>query len=146
MRSASRTIQFGDFGLDLQSGELSRNGARLLLPEQLFRILSLLVRNPGTLVTRDDLRHELWPDDTFVDFEHSLNAAVKRLREVLGDSATAPTFIETLPKRGYRFIAPVISLGESNDSEESPGRAPLTKPRRGSLRPSWIGWRGREPS
>ncbi|MFN2442936.1 MAG: winged helix-turn-helix domain-containing protein, partial [Thermoanaerobaculia bacterium] len=140
MRSASRTIQFGDFGLDLQSGELSRNGARVLLPEQPFRILSLLVRNPGTLVTRDDLRNELWPDDTFVDFEHSLNAAVKRLREVLGDSATSPTFIETLPRRGYRFVAPVISMGESNDSEENPGRAPLTKPRRGRLRSSWIGW------
>ena len=90
-------VRFSDYTLDLQSGELLRNGTRLLLPEQPFRILALLVRQWGTLVTRDDLRRELWPEDTFVDFEHSLNAAVKRLREALGDSATTPRFIETLP-------------------------------------------------
>lgn len=96
--------RFLDCTLDLRSGELHRNGRRLLLPEQPFRILSLLIRQPGALVTRDDLRRELWPDDTFVDFEHGLNAAIKRLREALGDSAVAPRFIETLPRRGYRFI------------------------------------------
>lgn len=133
-------MQFGDFDLDLQSGELSRNGARVLLPEQSFRLLSLLVRNPGTLVTRDDLRRELWPDDTFVDFEHSLNAAVKRLREVLGDSAASPTFIETLPKRGYRFLVPVVPIGDYIGAEEDRGRTPLTKPRRRWLRANWVGW------
>lgn len=102
--SDSRAVRFGDFTLDLQSGELFRNGTRLLMPEQPFRILALMVRQPGALLTRDDLRRALWPEDTFVDFEHSLNAAIKRLRETLGDSATAPRFIETLPRRGYRFI------------------------------------------
>src|SRR5437773_4249726 len=97
-------VRFSDYTLDLQSGELLQNGNRLLLPEQPFRILAFMLRQPGTLVTRDDLRRELWPEDTFVDFEHSLNAAVKRLREALGDSATTQRFVETLPRRGYRFI------------------------------------------
>jgi Tol biopolymer transport system component/DNA-binding winged helix-turn-helix (wHTH) protein len=102
--SGSQVVRFGDFTLDLRSGELLQNGGRLLLSEQPFRILALMVRQPGTLITRDDLRRVLWPEDTFVDFEHSLNAAIKRLREALGDSATTPRFIETLPRRGYRFI------------------------------------------
>jgi TolB-like protein/DNA-binding winged helix-turn-helix (wHTH) protein len=105
-------VRFGDFVLDLRSGELARSGGdRTLLADQPFRLLAMLVRQPGVLVTRDDLRRELWADDTFVDFEHSLNAAIKRLREMLGDSATAPRFIETLPRRGYRFIAPVAKNG-----------------------------------
>jgi TolB-like protein/DNA-binding winged helix-turn-helix (wHTH) protein/lipopolysaccharide biosynthesis regulator YciM len=105
-------VRFGDFVLDLRSGELAKSGGdRTLLADQPFRLLATLVRQPGVLVTRDDLRRELWADDTFVDFEHSLNAAIKRLREVLGDSATAPRFIETLPRRGYRFIAPVTTNG-----------------------------------
>src|SRR4029453_17187542 len=102
--SGSQVVRFGDFTLDLRSGELLQNGGRLLLSEQPFRILALMVRQPGTLITRDDLRRVLWPEDTFVDFEHSLNAAIKRLRQALGDSATTPRFIETLPQRGYRFI------------------------------------------
>jgi len=100
-------VRFGEFALDLRSGELSKNGSRLLLPLQPFQILALLVRSPGTLVTRDDLRRELWREDTFVDFEHSLNAAIKRLRQALRDSAATPRFIETLPRRGYRFKAAV---------------------------------------
>jgi TolB-like protein/DNA-binding winged helix-turn-helix (wHTH) protein len=100
-------VRFSDFALDLRSGELTRNGDRILLPDQPFRLLATLVRQPGTLVTRETLRHELWAEHTFVDFEHSLNTAIKRLREALGDSATTPRFIETLPKRGYRFIGPV---------------------------------------
>jgi TolB-like protein/DNA-binding winged helix-turn-helix (wHTH) protein len=100
-------VRFGDFALDLRSGEITRAGDRIHLPDQPFRLLVTLVRQPGTLVTRETLRHELWADDTFVDFEHSLNAAIKRLREALGDSATTPRFIETLPRRGYRFIGTV---------------------------------------
>jgi len=115
-RSDSKVVRFGDVTLDLRSGELMQNGNRLLLPEQPFRILARLVEQPGTLVTRDELRRELWADDTFVDFEHSLNAAIKRLREVLADSATNPRFIETLPRRGYRFIAPVERVtGQSTE-------------------------------
>ena len=105
-------MRFGDFELNLQSGELSRNGSRLLLPYQPFRLLAILIRARGTLVTREDLQRELWSEGTFVDFEPSLNAAVKRLREALGDSAAAPRFIETLPRRGYRFIASVTESSE----------------------------------
>ena len=120
--SGPRVVRFGDYTLDLQSGELFQNGSKLLLPEQPFRILALMVRQPGTLITRDDLRRELWPEDTFVDFEHSVNAAIKRLREALGDSATVPRFIQTLPRRGYRFI------GEPHAEHITPARgetAPL---------------------
>jgi len=109
MPTANRpsSIRFADCELDRRTGELWRNGQRLLLPDQPFRVLDALVRQPGVLVTREELQRELWPDGTFVDYEHSLNAAVKRLRELIGDSATAPLFIETVPRRGYRFIAPV---------------------------------------
>jgi DNA-binding winged helix-turn-helix (wHTH) protein len=121
--SRPQVVRFGGLALDLRSGELIKNGTRLLLPEQPFRILTLLVRQPGTLVTRDDLRRELWAEDTFVDFEHSLNAAVKRLREALGESATTPRFIETLPRRGYRFIA-AVDGGPSTPSHDAPVNAP----------------------
>jgi len=109
-------VRFGDFALDLQSGELTKKGTRSLLPDQPFRILARLVRSPGVLVTRDDLRRELWRQDTFVDFEHGLNAAIKRLRHTLGDSAVSPQFIETLPRRGYRFTAAVRPFGASADA------------------------------
>jgi Tol biopolymer transport system component/DNA-binding winged helix-turn-helix (wHTH) protein len=109
-RPAPDVVQFGEFELDLRTGELVRDHRRVLLPDQPFRLLALLIRERGSLVTRDTLRHELWSDDTFVDFEAGLNAAIKRLRETLGDAAAAPTFIETLPRRGYRFIAPVEEL------------------------------------
>src|SRR5262245_833377 len=112
-------VRFGVFVLDLRAGELWRNGSadRVLLADQPFRVLAALVRRPGELVTREDLRHQLWADDTFVDFEHGLNSAIKRVRESLGESATAPRYIETLPRRGYRFIAPVEPLnGQSIDT------------------------------
>jgi Tol biopolymer transport system component/DNA-binding winged helix-turn-helix (wHTH) protein len=107
MRAATQRLKFGDFELDLRSGELWRSGARIVLPNQPFRILTVLINQRGNLVTRDELRRELWPEETFVDFEHSLNAGIRRLREAIGDSAAAPQFIETIPQRGYRFIADV---------------------------------------
>jgi DNA-binding winged helix-turn-helix (wHTH) protein len=122
-RAEPELVRFGEFALDLRSGELSKNGSRHLLPVQPFRILALLVRSPGTLVTRDDLRRELWRDDTFVDFEHSLNAAIKRLRQALGDPVAAPRFIETLPRRGYRFKA-AVNAGSSPSSADGPVNAP----------------------
>jgi Tol biopolymer transport system component/DNA-binding winged helix-turn-helix (wHTH) protein len=109
-------VRFGDFTLDLRSGELSRNGRCVLLPEQPFRLLVTLIRERGQLVTRETLQRQLWTDDTFVDFEGGLNATVKRVREVLGDSATSPVFIETLPRRGYRFVAPVEVVGDGEGS------------------------------
>ena len=101
--------RFAGIEFDTRTGELWKDGSRTVLPDQLFRVLAMLIRERGSLVTRDELRGVLWPDDTFVDFEHGLNAAIKRLREALGDSASAPRFIETIPRRGYRFIAAVES-------------------------------------
>jgi TolB-like protein/DNA-binding winged helix-turn-helix (wHTH) protein/Flp pilus assembly protein TadD len=105
--SISAPIRFGVFQVNLRTGELWKNGAKIKLEAQPFQILVLLLERPGELVTREELEQKLWPSGTFVDFEHSINTAVKRLREVLGDSADSPHFIETLPRRGYRFIYPV---------------------------------------
>ncbi len=106
--SDSRSVlRFGPFQVDLASGELHKHGVRLRLQEQPFQILVMLLENPGEVVTRDELRNKLWSADTFVDFDVGLNNAVLRLRNALGDSADAPRFIETLPRRGYRFIAQV---------------------------------------
>src|SRR5246500_5334332 len=103
-----RIIRFGVFEIDLQGGELRRDGLKVRLQEQPFQILVMLIERPGEMVTRENLCRKLWPADTFVDFDHSLNAAVKRLRDALGESAETPIFIETLARRGYRFIAPVV--------------------------------------
>src|SRR5215469_962196 len=99
-------VCFGDFELNLQSGELQRNGHRRRLPQQSFCVLTILLNSPGEVVTREELRKELWPEDTFVDFEHGVNSAVRRLREALNDSADEPRFIETLPRLGYRYLGP----------------------------------------
>jgi TolB-like protein/DNA-binding winged helix-turn-helix (wHTH) protein/Tfp pilus assembly protein PilF len=102
-----RMVRFGVYEVDLRAGELRKSGVKIKLQEQPFQILALLLGRPGEVVTREEIQKQLWPADTFVDFEHSLNAAVKRLREALGDSADNPRFVETLPRRGYRFIYPV---------------------------------------
>lgn len=103
----ARVIRFDGFEADLRSGELRRGNAKLKLSEQPFSVLAMLLAHPGEVVTREELQKQLWPADTFVDFERGLNKAINRLREALGDSASSPRYIETLPKRGYRFIAPV---------------------------------------
>jgi len=105
--SVDPVVRFGTFELDLRTGELRKSGVRVNLPDQPFHVLKTLLDRPGELVTREELRQRLWSAETFVDFEHGLNAAVRRLRDALGDSADVPRFIETLPRRGYRFIAPV---------------------------------------
>src|SRR5919108_5760831 len=101
------TYRFGDLEFDPRSGELRKDGLTVRLQEQPFQILVLLLARPGELVTRDEARQSLWPGDTFVDFDVGLNSAVKRLRDALDDSAEEPRFVETLPRRGYRFIAAV---------------------------------------
>ncbi len=106
-------VRFGAFEVDFRTGELHKSGLKLKLQEQAFQVLTMLLERCGEMVTREELRQKLWPDGTFVDVDHSLNTAVNRLREVLGDSPTHPRFIETLPRRGYRFIAPVEGLGAS---------------------------------
>jgi cholera toxin transcriptional activator len=120
MASESKTkiARFGVFELDLGARELRKNGVKLRLQEQPFQVLAELLQHPGDVVTREDLRNRLWPSDTFVDFDHSLNTAVNKLREVLGDSASNPRFVETLARRGYRFIAPVHTPTDAESSSQ----------------------------
>lgn len=117
--SAARVLRFDAFELDLRAGELRKAGARLRLQGQPIQVLAILLQSPGRLVTREELRAQLWPSDTFVDFDHSLNNAILRIREVLGDSAGTPRYIETLPRRGYRFTGHV---------EEQATEAPAPQP------------------
>ena len=111
----SKVVRFETFELNLKTGELRKGGVRIRLQEQSFQILAALLDRPGKLVTREALRERLWPDDTFVDFDKGLNIAVSKLRQALGDSADEPRFIETLPRRGYRFIGPVERLDASGE-------------------------------
>ena len=106
--SSPRIIRFSTFEVNLHTGELRQRGQKVKLQEQPLQVLSALLERPGEMVTREELRSRLWSADTFVDFDHSLNAAIKRLRDALGESAETPIFIETLARRGYRFIAPVV--------------------------------------
>jgi Tol biopolymer transport system component/DNA-binding winged helix-turn-helix (wHTH) protein len=110
------TVRFGVFEANLASAELRKNGQKIKLQEQPFQVLTILLENPGEIVTREQFRATLWPADTFVDFDHGLNAAIKRLRDALGDSADSPVFVETLARRGYRFIAPVTIPSNGNGS------------------------------
>src|SRR5258706_11308810 len=110
----SRSIlRFGTFEVDVRAGELRKQGVRIKLQEQPFHVLTILLQRPDEVVTREELRSGNWPADTFVDFDNSLNTAINKLREALGDSADSPRFIETLPRRGYRFIAPVTGGDET---------------------------------
>ncbi len=118
-----RTVQFGLFELDLDARELRRSGVRIKLQEQPFQILSLLVERPGTIITREELQKKLWPGDTFVDFDLSLNSAVKKLRQALNDDSDNPRFVETLYRRGYRFIAPVNGAAHSDEPQPEIGLA-----------------------
>jgi DNA-binding winged helix-turn-helix (wHTH) protein len=108
MPAANGTVRFGVFEVDLRAGELRRRGVRVKLQEQPFQVLALLLERPGQVVTREELQARLWQKDTFVDFEQGLNGAIKRLRQALRDSAESPRFVETVPRRGYRFIAPTV--------------------------------------
>src|SRR5207244_9571284 len=140
-RSASGTgdgtskVKFGIFKADLRAGELRRNGSKVKLQEQPFQILAMLLERHGEIVTREELRARLWSADTFVDFDHGLNSAIRRLRDALGDSAENPSLVETLGHRGYRFVAPVASrvrLGGRPEAIESVAVLPFAY---GSLDP-----------
>jgi DNA-binding winged helix-turn-helix (wHTH) protein len=115
----SSRVRFGVFELDLATGELRRKGVKVPLQEQPFRVLALLVSRPGELVTRDDLRATLWPDAVFVDVDHGLNKAVAKIRRALGDLAHNSHYVETLEKRGYRFIAPIESIASNEGSADA---------------------------
>ena len=116
-----RTLRFADFTLDLRAKELRRNGIRLKLPGQPFAVLSMLLEHPGEVVTREDLHAHLWQKETFVDFDHSLNVAINKLREILCDSAEQPRFIETIPRTGYRFIGSVAESSAKTQEKEREG-------------------------
>jgi DNA-binding winged helix-turn-helix (wHTH) protein len=148
----ANVLRFSVFEADLAAGELRKNGVRIRLQEQPFQVLTALLQNAGQVVTRDELREKIWPADTFVDFDHSLNTAVNKIRESLGDSASSPRFLETLARRGYRFIAPVENAGAAaaisapaHTQENDPATAPAAEvalhpelhvpvPRRGLVR------------
>ncbi len=133
--ASARIVRFGVFEADLKAGELRKHGFRLKLAEQPFQLLAMLLERPGELVTREELRTRLWPGDTFVDFDHGLNNAVMHVREVLLDSSEHPRYIETVPRRGYRFVAPVepapappVGSITSEAGEDSSSSIPLQKP------------------
>lgn len=132
----NRPTRFGVFELDLNAGELRKNGAKLRLQGQPFQVLALLLERVGEVVTREELQQKLWPSDTFVDFDHSLNTAINKVREALGDSASSPRYVETLARRGYRFIAPVRAEAPSQPPEPASAPAPkLEAPRPAQLHP-----------
>ncbi len=136
--SLANHIRFGVFEVDLRTGELRKQGLKLKLQIQPFRILEMLLDRPGELITREEIRERLWPADTFIDFEHSVNSSIKKLREVLCDDAEKPRYIETLPRRGYRFIAPVeaVDLSKPLTPVPSPrGRGEMNS----DLQPSPLG-------
>ncbi|HXJ96822.1 MAG TPA: winged helix-turn-helix domain-containing protein [Terriglobia bacterium] len=137
MAPPSHVVRLGPFKLDLKAGELHRNGRRIRLQEQPFRVLQMLVERPGDVVTREELQKRLWPNDTIVEFDHSINAAIKRLRDALGDTAENPKYVETVVRRGYRLMVPVEHVGAGLVS------APLAQPP--ELLPEPLGARASRP-
>src|ERR1700757_1327515 len=116
----NRIARFGVFELDFSTGELRKSGVRLRLQGQPVQVLTVLLERAGDVVTREELREKLWASDTFVDFDHSLNTAINKVREALGDSASSPRYVETIARRGYRFIAPVHAPVEASQSSGVP--------------------------
>src|SRR5262245_35173665 len=106
-RSSRGVVRFGAFELDQDARELTRDGVKIRLQEQPFQVLQILLEHPGKLVTREELKKRIWPSDTFVDFDHGINNAIKRLREALADTTETPRYVETLARRGYRFLHPL---------------------------------------
>src|SRR6266850_447973 len=135
----TRKIRFGAFDVDLRSGQLYKHGVRLKLQDQPFQVLAFLLQHPGDLVTREELRQKLWPVDCFVDFDTGLNNAIKKLRDALCDSAEEPRYIETLPRRGYRFIAPLVDRPQQETLETPDPAEPVTE---GRAAPEAIGSSG----
>src|SRR5271170_3020094 len=145
-------LRFGVFEVDLRAGELRKHGRRVRLQEQPFQVLSMLLERSGEVVTREELQKTLWPSDTFVDFDHGINKVISKIREVLGDSAESPRFVETVARRGYRFLAevkvadaaPVRSPEPATPPHplaEAGGRPDLgDNPEMGKSRPRLLAW------
>src|ERR1700722_14352383 len=123
-----RRYRFGAFEADATVGELRRQGVRIKLNAQPFQVLAMLLERPGELLTREEISKELWPDGTFVDYEHGVNSAVNRIREALGDTASNPRFVETLARRGDRFVARVERIGEQAVAEAPVGSPGVETP------------------
>src|SRR5262250_959088 len=122
-------VRFGPFEANLSTQELQKFGTRLRVPNQSFQVLALLLERPGQLVTREEFRQKLWPSDTFVEYDQGLNAAVNRLRDALGDSAEKPRYIETLPRRGYRFVGQAELVSNNHEgSQPAPGTSSSFQP------------------
>src|SRR6266446_4102386 len=119
-RVAPRLVQFGPFEVNLQTGELRKQGIRIRLQPKPWQVLRTLLENPGSVVTREELRSRLWPEDTFIDFESGVNTAINRLRLALSDSADHPRYVETLSRTGYRFVAPLHSPRTPQPAVEAP--------------------------
>jgi DNA-binding winged helix-turn-helix (wHTH) protein len=126
-----RLVRFGTFEVDLPAGELRKSGVKLKLTGQPFQVLAIMLERPGEVVTREKLQKRLWPD-TFVDVDHNLNTAINKIREVLGDSAESPRFVETLPRRGYRFIGPLEDRHPLRASEGGQSPSVVTAEEAGS--------------
>src|SRR3954451_3248688 len=119
LRASTKLVRFGSFELDQSSGELRKDGTKIRLQEQPLQVLQILLENPGKLISREELQRRIWPSDTFVDFDHGINNAIKRLREALGDTAETPRFVETLPRRGYRFVGAIQTAQVSSQPNGS---------------------------
>ena len=132
----ARLVRFGTFEVDLRARELRKSGTKLRLNGQPFEVLTILLKRPGEVVTREELQKHLWPD-TFVDVEHNLNTAINKIREALGDSAESPRFVETLPRRGYRFIGSVEYTGDRDTPASEEQQAISFKPKVGIRQRYW---------
>jgi cholera toxin transcriptional activator len=119
-QSPAQRYRFGVFEADPATGELRKQGIRIKLNAQPFQVLCILLEQPNTLLTREEISRQLWPDGTFVDYEHGVNSAINRIREALGDTAASPRFVETLARRGYRFVAPVEKIATQITAAETP--------------------------
>jgi DNA-binding winged helix-turn-helix (wHTH) protein len=133
----ANVVRFEGFEVDLRAQELYKAGRKIKLQVQPFQVLAMLLEQPGEVVTRDEMQKKLWPADTFVDFDHSVNTAIKKLRQALGDDKNKPRFVETLPKRGYRFLATVKKPATSSAPAEARVAAPTAA--KGAAASSWVG-------
>src|SRR6185369_15952930 len=149
--SSPKAFRFGPFEFDPRSGHLRTEHRTQRLADQPLALLIALLERPGEMVSREELRHKLWPDGTFVDFDHGLNSAVSRLREALNDPATAPRFVETIPRRGYRLLVPVEAHGpvvvdEVVAAEPLPANGAASHAARAMSREPVTAWRPRWPA
>src|SRR5215475_14361402 len=123
-----KRLRFGVFELDVRAGELRKNGLRVRLQEQPIKVLAMLAEHSGEIVTREELQKSLWPADTYVDFDHGLNKAINKIRDALADSAESPRFVETVPRKGYRFLAEVNVTDPSSRRNPKPAIEGLSQP------------------